>query len=26
VITAIWSMYDYFTYFFREKQKPVQEG
>jgi CDP-diacylglycerol--glycerol-3-phosphate 3-phosphatidyltransferase len=26
VITAIWSMYDYFTYFYREKQKPVQEG
>ena len=22
VITACWSMYDYFTYFFREKQKP----
>jgi CDP-diacylglycerol---glycerol-3-phosphate 3-phosphatidyltransferase len=22
VITAIWSMYDYFTYFFREKQRP----
>jgi CDP-diacylglycerol--glycerol-3-phosphate 3-phosphatidyltransferase len=26
VITAIWSMYDYFTYFFREKQTPVLEG
>ena len=25
VITACWSMYDYFTYFFREKQKPVKE-
>ena len=24
VITAIWSMYDYFTYFFREKQKPAK--
>ena len=22
VITACWSMYDYFTYFFREKQRP----
>src|SRR5687767_1733702 len=22
VITAIWSMYDYFTFFFREKQRP----
>jgi CDP-diacylglycerol--glycerol-3-phosphate 3-phosphatidyltransferase len=26
VITACWSMYDYFAFFFREKQKPVQEG
>ena len=24
VITAIWSMYDYFAYFLREKQKPQQ--
>lgn len=22
VLTAVWSMYDYFTYFFRERQKP----
>jgi len=25
VITACWSMYDYFSYFFREKQKPASE-
>lgn len=25
VITACWSMYDYFSYFFREKQKPATE-
>lgn len=25
VITAVWSMYDYFSYFFREKQKPARE-
>lgn len=25
VITACWSMYDYFSYFFREKQKPTGE-
>ena len=25
VITAIWSMYDYFSFFFREKQKPAKE-
>ena len=25
VITACWSMYDYFTYFFREKQKPTEK-
>ncbi len=24
VILALWSMYDYLTYFFREKQKPVK--
>jgi len=24
VITACWSMYDYFTYFFREKKKPAE--
>ncbi len=24
VITACWSMYDYFAYFFREKQKPAK--
>ncbi len=24
VITACWSMYDYFAYFFREKQRPVK--
>ena len=26
VITAIWSMYDYFTYFFRAKQKSAGES
>ena len=25
VITAIWSMYDYFTYFMKEKNKPVDK-
>jgi CDP-diacylglycerol---glycerol-3-phosphate 3-phosphatidyltransferase len=25
VITALWSMYGYITYFFREKQKPARE-
>ena len=25
VITAIWSMYDYFSFFFHEKQKPRSE-
>jgi CDP-diacylglycerol---glycerol-3-phosphate 3-phosphatidyltransferase len=25
VITAIWSMYDYFSFFFKEKQKPVKQ-
>ena len=25
VITAIWSMYDYFSFFFHEKQKPTRE-
>ena len=25
VITAIWSMYDYFSFFFQEKQKPVKQ-
>lgn len=25
VITACWSMYDYFSYFFREKQNPARE-